>query len=137
MESLPPIAWLIAGLGVLVAAAVLGVHVLHLRRATPGELALLHELQRDLQAEERRRELLLRLSERALAGGPLDNLWRYVTQVVTEGLRVRKALVLRSDSDTHTLSAVATAGFDDGDLPAFEARPDSQLGYALFVGEPV
>ena len=82
--------------------------------------------------------MLLRLGERALAGGSLSVLCRNAADVTVDALRVPYCAVLESQPDGR-LSVAASAGWDAGVLDGTTIDPDvdTQAGYALFAREPV
>jgi signal transduction histidine kinase len=124
---------------VFIIAVVLIVRGARVKRAADHERQTFEAASRRLEDEGRRRQLLLRLAERLLAGGSLDVLYRHATEIVVEGLRVRQCVLLELHDDERTLTVAALAGWDStiGEGVTIDANVDSQVGYALFAREPV
>ena len=128
----------VAAIGLLVAAAALVAVATFRRRQANADRRLAAHSREALDTEIRRRQVLLRLQDRALAGGLLDALGRNAAEATVEALGVPYSAVLELKPDVGRLSVAASAGWDppvDGiDL---DAHVDSQVGYALVAREPV
>ena len=128
----------VAFLTFAVAAALLA-HAARVKRSADEERRTFQIASRRLQEEVRRRQLLVRLGERALAGGSVDVLGRHATEILIDGLRIRYSALLEIVHDNKTLAVAASAGWDPpvGEGVTLDADVDSQIGYALFSREPV
>jgi signal transduction histidine kinase len=121
------------------AAAALIAHAARVKRSADDERRTFQVASRRLQEEVRRRQLLVRLGERALAGGSVDVLCRHATEIVIDGLRIRSSALLEFLHDEKTLTVTASAGWEPplGEGVTLDADVDTQIGYALFAREPV
>jgi signal transduction histidine kinase len=121
------------------AAAALIAHAARVKRGADQERATFRAASRDLEEEVRRRQLLVRLTERALAGGSIDVLSRHATEIVVDGLRLCCSALLEVASSERVLTVAASAGWDPAlaEGVTVDADVDSQVGYALLAREPV
>jgi signal transduction histidine kinase len=87
----------------------------------------------------RRRQTLLRLHDRALAGAGLEALARHAATATTDALAVPFCGIFELTPDGRRLHMVARAGSDAGfpDDLEIDAHVDTQAGYALVAREPV
>ncbi len=120
-------------------AAVLVAQAARVKRSADDERQTFQVGSRRLHEEVRRRQLLVRLAERALAGGSVDVLGRHATEIVIDGLRIRSCALLDLVQDDKALTVTASAGWDPavGEGVTVDANVDSQVGYALYAREPV
>jgi signal transduction histidine kinase len=124
---------------VFAAAAALIARAAQVKRSADNERETFELASRRLHEEARRRQLLVRLSERALAAGNLDVLYRHATEIVIDGLRIQSCALLEFGQDERTLTVTTSSGWDPvvDDGITIDANVDSQVGYALFSREAV
>lgn len=129
----------LVAVGLLLAAAVLVVVAWRRARLSEAERREADRTRHALDVETRRRQSLLRLHERALAGAGLEALGRDAAQAVTEAIAVPYCAVLETKPDSRTLRVSASAGWDAATVETLEidADVDRQVGYALVTPEPV
>ena len=137
--KLPRTADALSSIAAFIAAGSLVGWLAHRRWRTAVELAHSDAIAERLRSEMSRRELLLELDQRALAGSSLDALCREVVAIATAALGVRYAAVLEMVPETSTLRVRAATGWDPGSLEdlQLDAGVDAQAGYALYSRQPV
>lgn len=92
-----------------------------------------------LHAEARRRELMLELGARALAGAGLEALCRDATAMTTAALDAKHCAVFELAPNAESLTIVAATGWEPDAVEeiTIDADVDTQAGYALHLQEPV
>jgi signal transduction histidine kinase len=137
--KLPPTPADFLAFAVFIAAAALIARAAQVKKSADAERQTFEQASRRLHEEGRRRHLLVRLGERALAGGSIDVLYRHATEIVIDGLRLQSCALLEFVEADRTLTVTASAGWDPvvDDGMTMDANVDSQVGYALFAREPV
>ena len=92
-----------------------------------------------LDADMRRRDALLELSSRALAGGSIEALRRDAVTMTIEALALEHCAVLELTREGGPLTVAAAAGWNGATLDGMTvpADIDTQTGYALYAREPV
>ena len=137
--KLPPSPWDFLAFVVFIAAAALIARAAHVKRSADKERETFEQASRRLHEEARRRQLLVRLSERALAAGSIDILYRHATEMVIDGLRITSCALLEFAENERTLTVTASSGWDPvvDDGITVDADVDAQVGYALFSRDPV
>jgi signal transduction histidine kinase len=129
----------LVALAAFTAAGSLAAWLAHRRSRTALEVARADAIAERLRNETSRRELLLELDQRALAGTSLEALCREVVAIATAALGVRYCAVLERMTEVSTLRIRAATGWDPGSLEDLEldAGVDAQAGYALYSRQPV
>lgn len=92
-----------------------------------------------LDGEVRRRDALLELSARALAGGSIEALRRDAVTMTVDALALDHCAVLELTREGGPLVAAAAAGWNGATIEGMTvaADIDTQPGYALYAREPV
>src|SRR5688572_11462942 len=129
----------VIALMIFVSASLLAATVSHVGRRALVQQARADAAGGQVAAARLRRNLLLELGSRALAGGSADAVSREATTMITAALGVEHAAILQRTRDTGPLLITAAAGWDAGvvDGLTIDADVDSQAGYAIYAREPV
>ncbi len=92
-----------------------------------------------LGVEQRRRQILLELATRSLAGGSVDAICRDAATMTADGLGVEHCVILELKRDGGPLVVASAAGWDPGAVEGLhvDEDADTQTGYALHAREPV
>jgi signal transduction histidine kinase len=104
-----------------------------------SEKARAESLSLRLDLEHRRRQTLLELAARSLAGGSVDAICRDAATMAAGALGVEHCVILELKRDAGTLVVVSAAGWDAGAVEGLnvDTDADTQTGYALYAREPV
>jgi signal transduction histidine kinase len=128
----------IAAFGAFAVAALLGAWLSHTARRARRDRARSSEVAARVAVESDRRDALLALTERALAGGSMEAIGREALALMAASLNVKYGAIVELTSD-HDLIVTSTIGWDAGTLEGvrMSADADSHLGYALHAREPI
>lgn len=112
--------------------------VSRMAHAAAGMQARADEAAENLRREARRREALLTLNARAMAGGRIEAIGREALSITIEELDVDYCAVLELTPD-QSLTVADAAGWEAGVVEGLiiPADVDTQAGYALHAREPV
>jgi GAF domain-containing protein len=128
----------IAAFGAFAVAALLVAWLSHTARRARRDRARSSEVAARVAVESDRRDALLALTERALAGGSMEAIGREALALMAASLNVKYGAIVELTSD-HDLIVTSTIGWDAGTLEGvrMSADADSHLGYALHAREPI
>lgn len=137
--KLPSTTFDIAAFSAFLIAGAITAWVSNVRRRTTLEKSQAQAISSKLDAEARRRELMLELSARAMAGGGLEALCRDAAAGTTAALDMKHCAVFELAPNAESFTIMAAAGWEPGAVEGLtiDADIDTQAGYALHVGEPV
>jgi signal transduction histidine kinase len=128
----------IAAFCAFAAGSIIGAWLSHTARRARRDRGRSAEIAARVQVECDRRDALLALTERALAGGSVEAVGREALALTVAALNVKYGAIVELTGD-HDLIVTSTIGWDAGTLDGVKmsADADSQLGYALHAREPI